>query len=476
MPSFNLVTYGCQMNQHDSERIGEVLRDRGYDPATDLADADVVVVNTCSVRDKAEQKLLSDLGRLSRLKRRRPSLVVVVAGCVAQQYGDRLTTRVPAVDIVMGPDNIHDLPELLRARGLQGRPQVLTRFDLDRPRFLAAHPEPGRQAACAYVTVMKGCNERCSFCIVPRTRGPERYRGSRQIIAEIAALVRAGASEVTLLGQTVNSYIDPDKILVSTGDEEPRWKHTHPTQAAHDSRQFAALLREIAQAVPELKRLRYTSPHPRHLTGALIRAHADLGVLARHVHLPVQSGSDRGVRRMIRRHTVAEYEERVQELRRQVPGLTLSTDIIAGFPGERREDFEQTLSLVERTKFTGIFAFKYSPRPSTPALALGDDVDEKEKSARLAELFSLYESQRQAHLRSLVGTRQVVLVEGCGPDGRPTGRTERNEIVHLDTTERLDGQLVEVTIGRAFKNSLEGFCLPTLSTAKRPRMLPVVAG
>ena len=179
---------------------------------------------------------------------------------------------------------------------------------------------------------------------------------------------------------------------------------------------------------------------------------------------------------MIRRHTVAEYEERVQELRRQVPGLTLSTDIIAGFPGERREDFEQTLSLVERTKFTGIFAFKYSPRPSTPALALGDDVDEKEKSARLAELFSLYESQRQAHLRSLVGTRQVVLVEGCGPDGRPTGRTERNEIVHLDTAERLDGQLVEVTIGRAFKNSLEGFCLPTLSTAKRPRMLPVVAG
>jgi tRNA-2-methylthio-N6-dimethylallyladenosine synthase len=477
MRSFSLVTYGCQMNQHDSERIGELLCERGHAPAADLTLADIVVVNTCSVRGKAEQKLMSDLGRLSRLKRRRPGLTLVVAGCVAQQHGARLVARVPAVDIVIGPDNIRDLPDLLEERGLRGRPQVLTQFDLDHPRFVAARPAPGRGAACAYVTIMKGCNERCSFCIVPQTRGPERYRACCDIVAEVQNLVAAGTAEVTLLGQTVNSYVDPEGALDASPDREgPVWKHTHPSQAARDRTQFAALLCEIARRVPELRRLRYTSPHPRHLTGSLISAHAELGVLARHMHLPVQSGSDRILRRMIRRHTVAEYVERVEKLRQTVPDLTLSTDVIVGFPGETRSDFEQTLNLVERMRFSGLYGFKYSPRPATPALALGDDVDEDEKSARLTELFALYESQRQAHLDSLVGTRQVVLVEGRGPDGRLTGRTERNEIVHLDADECPLGQLVDVVIRRAFKNSLEGHWRPTRATEQSRRVLPVVAG
>lgn len=477
MPSFSLVTYGCQMNQHDSERIAEVLRDAGYDRAAGVADAEVVVVNTCSVREKAEQKLLSDLGRLSRLKRQRPGMLLVVAGCVAQQYGDKLAARVPAVDVVIGPDNIRELPGLLGARARGGHPQVLAEFDVEQPRFLVARPGPGRRSPSAYVTIMKGCNERCSFCIVPRTRGPERYRPSREIVSEIADLVAAGVREVTLLGQTVNSYVDPQGALGSLPDDESWvWKHTPASQARRDSRQFAELLYAIALRVPGLKRLRYTSPHPRHLTASLIRAHAELEVLVRHVHLPLQSGSDRILRRMIRRHTVAEYAERVDELRRPARGLTLSTDVIVGFPGETREDFAQTLRLVEQIGFAGLFGFKYSPRPSTPAIAFGDDVPDQEKSARLTELFRLSDAQRQAHLESLIGSKQVVLVDGKGPDGRPTGRTERNEIVHFDDDGSLDGSFVEVTILRAFKNSLWASRTAPPAVGWDRRALPVVVG
>jgi tRNA-2-methylthio-N6-dimethylallyladenosine synthase len=466
MSRFVVVTFGCQMNEHDSARMAEVLRGAGHEQVEHPNEADIVVVNTCSVRDKAEQKLLSEIGRLSRLKRDRPGLALVVAGCVAEQHGEGLLARVPALDLVLGPDHIAELPELLQELELGGPPQARTGFDLDAPRFLDARPGPRGALPSAYVTIMKGCNERCSFCIVPHTRGPERYRPSPEIVEDIARLVGAGTREITLLGQTVNSYIDPAGLLPGA------------SEARGDERQFAELLRLIAGEVPDLWRLRYASPHPRYLTAPLVAAHAELRVLARHVHLPVQSGSDRVLRRMIRRHSVAEYLERTEALRTAVPGLSLSTDIIVGFPGETRADFEMTLRLVERVRFSGVFGFKYSPRPHTPALRLGDDVPEDEKSARLAELFELVESLRQKHLAQCVGTTQLVLVEGRGRNGRYTGRTERNEIVHFDAEEPLTGQLVRVEIVQAFKNSLDAQLpgAPRRGSSRLHPTLPVVPG
>jgi len=365
---------------------------------------------------------------------------------------------------------------------------VRTVFDTEAPRFLRAEPEPGRTGAAAFVTVMKGCNERCSFCIVPHTRGPERYRPSREIVDEVTRLVAAGVREVTLLGQTVNSYIDPERGLdEAPGARQGPWQHTRGARALEDESEFAALLRAIAERVPGLLRLRYTSPHPRHLTVSLIRAHRELGVLARHVHLPVQSGSDRVLRRMIRRYSVAEYVERVEALRESVPGVSLSTDVIVGFPGETRRDFEATLALVRRVGYAGVFGFKYSPRPFTPALKLGDDVPEDEKSARLEELFALTEEQRRAHLAGLVGSTQQVLVEGRGRTGDLTGRSERNEIVHFAGPEALVGRIVPVVVREAFKNSLGGQLPAALAadfaareperpapTTRGPRSLPVV--
>jgi tRNA-2-methylthio-N6-dimethylallyladenosine synthase len=291
--------------------------------------------------------------------------------------------------------------------------------------------------------------------VVPTTRGPERYRASDEIIAEVAARVAAGTREITLLGQTVDSYQDPLGKLPGS-ELRDEFGATRMGRLQRDETEFPSLLRAIAERVPALQRLRYTSPHPRHLTSALVAAHRELGVLARHVHMPVQSGSDRVLRRMARRYTVAEYRERVGALQGAVPGLTLSSDIIVGFPGETREDFELTLQLVRDIGFVSVFGFKYSPRPFTPALKLGDDISEEEKSERLARLFELSESQRAAHLARLVGSRQQVLVEGPGERGGYTGRTERNEIVHLHAARDVTGQLVEVTIAEAFKHSLRG--------------------
>jgi tRNA-2-methylthio-N6-dimethylallyladenosine synthase len=302
---------------------------------------------------------------------------------------------------------------------------------------------------------MKGCDERCSYCIVPYTRGSERYRASSEILTEIERVVANGTREVTLLGQTVNSYTDPTRSL-SRASATLAGTPISGTGAGPDSSEFADLLRAIAERASGLSRLRYVSPHPRHFTRPLIEAHRDLPVLCRHVHLPVQSGSNRVLKRMIRRHTVEEYVERVEELLSAVPGMSISTDVIVGFPGETREDFEATLRLVERLRFVGLFAFKYSERPGTPALRLGDDVSEEEKSARLEELFTLNDEHRRIHLSGLVGTRQTVLVEGQRPDGGWTGRTERNEIVHLACAQNIRGQILDVVICKAFKNSLAG--------------------
>jgi tRNA-2-methylthio-N6-dimethylallyladenosine synthase len=443
-------TFGCQMNVHDSDRMEGVLRSAGGLAVSSEHDADLVVFNTCSVREKAEQKLRSEVGKLAPLKRARPGLVVAVAGCVAQQEGERLLERVRHIDLVVGPDNVPELPALLLEQMAGAPPVARTEFDLAAPRFLTASPEPGRAPVVALVTTMKGCDERCSFCVVPYTRGPERYRPAREVVDEVRRFVEAGSREVLLLGQTVDSFRDP--ALPPPGGGDP------------DETQFPHLLRAIAREAPALARLRYTSPHPRHATASLARAHEELDVLARHVHLPVQSGSDRILRRMIRRYTRAEYVSRAERLMRARPGLTLSTDIIVGFPGESDDDFSQTLSLVREVGFVSLFGFKYSPRPFTPALRLRDDVPEAVKSERLARLFELAEVLGAAHLSALVGTRQRVLVEGASKSERgdtPTlvqGRTERNEIVHIEgpTATGLVGSIVEVEIVRANKHSLAG--------------------
>jgi tRNA-2-methylthio-N6-dimethylallyladenosine synthase len=443
-----LVTFGCQMNVHDSQRIEELMLAAGYEITSEVDGADVVILNTCSVREKGEQKLRSEAGRL-----KKADVVLVVAGCVAQQEGERLVKEMPFIDVVVGPDNLHELPALIRDAELGSAPSVRTVFDVDDPRFLTNQVREGGVGASAYVTIMKGCDERCSFCVVPYTRGPERYRPARDIVREVQALVEGGAREVMLLGQTVNSFLDPESP--PDPDRDP------------DESQFPELLRRIADAAPGLDRLRYTSPHPRHLTPSLVRAHADLAVLADHVHMPVQSGSDRLLKRMIRRYNRAEYVARLGALRAARPALTVTTDIIVGFPGETAADFELTLSLVREVGFSALYGFKYSPRPHTPALRLDDDVSEEEKQTRLLALFDVSEGLTRAHLASMVGTRVEVLIEGPSRPGASTrvGRTRRNEIVHLAAGAGLDaGAVVVAEVARANKHSLEG----RLESVKRP--------
>lgn len=445
------------MNVHDSERLHGVMQRAGFALAED-GDADVVILNTCSVREKAEQKLRSEVGRLAMRKSERPAMAIVVAGCVAQQEGERLLRQDRGIDLVIGPDNIAELPMLLEELAGGAPPMARTVFDVENPHFL--HADMGASLGVGtrptgFVTVMKGCNERCSFCIVPYTRGPERYRASADILAEIRGLVANGIREVTLLGQTVNSYMDPNSQLPAAPDAD---------ESDPDESQFAALLWQIAREAPGLLRLRYTSPHPRHLTASLIRAHRELAVLARHVHMPVQSGSDRVLRRMIRRYRREEYLERLARLRGAVPGLTVSTDMIVGFPGESDEDFAETLSLVDEAHFVGVFAFKYSPRPKTPALRLGDDVPELVKAERLAALFARSEALIVGHLNEQVGSTQRVLVEGMdrAGEGHWTGRTQRNEIVHIRDAAlwELEGEEVDVRIVQANKHSLVAELVP----------------
>lgn len=468
MPSYAVLTFGCQMNVHDSDRMHEVLRGSGYVESAEPEAADVIVLNTCSVREKAEHKLRSEVGRLAPIKRERADLTIVVAGCVAQQEGEGLLKRIPGVDVVVGPDNIPELPALLADVASGGLPRVRTVFDVDQPHFLTASPDlRGAGAPTAYVTIMKGCDERCSFCIVPHTRGPERYRPSREILAEIERLVAAGTSEVTLLGQTVNSYADPDKALAVAPDVDPN---------DPDESEFAALLRAIAARVPGLKRLRYTSPHPRHITPSLVSAYRDLEVLAAHVHMPVQSGSDRVLKRMIRRYTRAEYLDRIGKLRDARRGLTVSTDVIVGFPGETAEEAEATVDLVREAKFFGVFGFKYSVRPYTPAKKLADDVGEDEKGARLSRVFEASEELMRAHLATLVGETLAVLVEGPSKSGEGlfSGRSQRNEIVHVRAPAgvSLTGSIVPVVVEKANKHSVVGV-LP--SGFEAPRRGPIAS-
>ncbi len=431
------------MNTHDSERIFDVLEPHGYGAEPEAALADVMVVNTCSVREKAEHKLFSMLGRLRDWKEARPGRQIAVAGCVASHQGSAIIRRAPWVDVVFGPDRIHELPVLLAEIEQGAPPRIAVAFDYDAPTFLSPVVDAAPTKASgptAFVTVMKGCDERCTFCIVPYTRGSERYRPAADIVSECKHWVRRGAREITLLGQTVNSWHEPVTLTSQDNDctsldiasqmrSVPRMQGSSKAPS-----HFAQLLRLIAEEVPDLLRLRYTSPHPRHITEALLDAYHDLDLLPDHVHLPVQSGSNRMLRRMLRRYTRAQYLESIASLRLARPNMTFSTDLIVGFPGETDADFAETLSLVEEVEFTSVYAFKYSPRPHTPALNFEDlAVAEDVKEARLAKLFEVADRVQARHLAGLVGSEVDVLIESRGKsnEGLWQGRSQRNEIVHL---------------------------------------------
>ncbi|MBI5488727.1 MAG: tRNA (N6-isopentenyl adenosine(37)-C2)-methylthiotransferase MiaB [Deltaproteobacteria bacterium] len=418
-----LVTMGCQMNRHDSARMAEALYGAGLEPAVSLADADLCVVNTCCVRDKAENKARSAIGRLAAWKRRRPGRTVVVAGCVAERLGPGWLAAFPHVDAVLGPDRLDALA--LVAAGPAREPLVSTGFAAGVPSdFLAARPDLVAPGPTAFVTVSKGCSQHCTFCIVPAVRGGLRCRPAAAVAAEAAALIAAGARELVLLGQAVNDY-------------------------AHDGAGFAALLRRVG-AVAGLRRLRYTSPHPRFVDEDTVRAHADIAPLCEHVHLPIQSGADPVLHRMGRRISREEILRRIDALRRARPGMTFGTDVIVGFPGETDEQAGETVSLVRQAGFTQVFAFAYSPRPGTAAERFADDVPASVKAERLRRVQDAADAVADAHRRSLVGATVEVLLEGPSDRGGGSwqGRTRNNDVVHVEATDGTasPGSFVEVAV------------------------------
>ncbi len=401
MPRIYIETYGCQMNVSDSELMLGVLGRDGYVRTDDPAQADVLLVNTCAVRDHAEQRVLSRMGELKSHKR--PGGVLGVVGCMAQRLGPRLLERVPEVDLVVGPDGYRGLPELI-ARARAGERAAEVEFK-SWEHYEDVPPVRGT-AVSAYVTVQRGCDYRCTFCIVPMTRGPERSRKLADVVREVAGLARSGTTEVTLLGQTVNSYHD----------------------GTHD---FADLLRAVG-AIEGIRRLRFTSPYPTDFTDSVVAAMAETPAVCEHVHLPVQSGSSRVLRRMLRRYDRERYLGVVAALRAGVPGIALTTDIIVGFPGETEQDFQETLSLVDQVGFDDAYTFKYSPRESTPATRLKDAVPDDVAGDRLERLIARVRGMARRRNVALVGTTHEVLIEGRAKRGDLLqGRTRTNKAALL---------------------------------------------
>ena len=424
------------MNVYDSDKMAELLRaSHGLEPTPDAEDADVIVLNTCSVREKAQEKVFSDLGRLAELKAARPGLVIAVGGCVASQEGEALVARAPCVDLVFGPQTLHRLPELLQARRDSGRPQVDVSFpEIEK---FDALPPARVDGPTAFVSVMEGCSKYCTFCVVPYTRGEEFSRPAPDVLAEIADLAARGVKEVTLLGQNVNAWLDPDGM---EGD-----------------RDFADLLDAVG-AIPGIERIRYTTSHPLEFSQRLIDAHARLPKLAGQVHLPVQSGSDRVLSAMKRGYTALEYKSIVRRLRAARPGISVSSDFIVGFPGETDADFEATLALIEAVGFDGSYGFVYSARPGTPACDLPDDVTEAEKRGRLQRLLARTDAQAARVSAAMVGTRQRVLVDGHArrDASELRGRTDNNRVVNFKGGERLIGRFVDLTITDLSHYTLRG--------------------
>lgn len=426
-------TFGCQMNEYDSAKMADVLQAaQGLEPTDRPDDADVILFNTCSVREKAQEKVFSDLGRVRELKRDKPGLIIGVGGCVASQEGEAIVRRAPYVDLVFGPQTLHRLPELISARQATGRAQVdisfpeIEKFD---------HLPPARvEGPTAFVSIMEGCSKFCSFCVVPYTRGTEVSRPAVDVLTEVAELVDQGVKEVTLLGQNVNAFLDEEAGL-----------------------DFAGLLRLVDQ-IPGLERIRFTTSHPKEFGSSLIQAFADLPRLASYVHLPVQSGSDRILSAMKRGYTALEFKSIVRRLRAARPGLSLSTDFIIGFPGETDADFEDSMALAEACEFDTAFIFIYSPRPGTPAASLSDDTPQSVKVERLQRLQALIDAKGQAVMQAMVGSRQTVLVEGPSrkDEEELMARTDNHKTVNFAGPSRLIGQMIEVDITQAYPHSLRG--------------------
>jgi len=433
-------TFGCQMNEYDSDKMAQILRESHGMEATDRAeDADVILFNTCSVREKAQEKVFSDLGRVRDLKKLKPDLIIGVGGCVASQEGRAIVQRAPYVDVVFGPQTLHRLPQLIDARRATQRPQVDIRFP-EIEKF--DHLPPARvEGPTAYVSIMEGCSKYCSFCVVPYTRGTEVSRPLEDVLAEIAELAGKGVREITLLGQNVNAYLGP----LNKGDPES------------ETVDFTTLL-ELVSEIDGIARIRYTTSHPREFSQRLIDAYARLPKLVNHVHLPVQSGSDRILAGMKRGYTALEYKSIIRRLQKVRPDIALSTDIIVGFPGESEADFQATLSLVTSVGFDTSYSFIYSARPGTPAADLADDTPKSEKLSRLQTLQAAIEAQATAISQAMVGTVQTVLVEGPSRKNPAvlSGRTENNRVVNFDGDPRLIGHLIPIRITQAQPHSLRG--------------------
>jgi tRNA-2-methylthio-N6-dimethylallyladenosine synthase len=436
----HIKTFGCQMNAYDSERMAEALEPAGYALTGDPDDADLVILNTCHIREKAAEKVYSELGRVRLAKARRLSegrdTMVAVAGCVAQAEGREILARAPVVDIVVGPQSYHRLADLVAEAARTGGGLVATDFPAeDKFAHLPARPKGKRQVS-AFVTVQEGCDKFCTFCVVPYTRGAEFSRAANEIVSEVERLAARGSREITLLGQNVNAY--------------------HGTGPDGSAFTLAKLLRSLA-GIPAIDRLRYTTSHPRDMDDELIALFADEPKLMPYLHLPFQAGSDRILAAMNRKHTIDEYEELIAKVREARPDIALSTDIIVGFPGETDEDFEQTLGVAARARFAQAFSFKYSARPGTPAAKLEAQVPEEAKRARLAALQSLLDQDRHAFDRATVGRRLEILFDGKGrKPGQIAGRSPYLQAVHVEGPEDLIGEIAAVDILAAGPNSLTG--------------------
>jgi tRNA-2-methylthio-N6-dimethylallyladenosine synthase len=438
-------TFGCQMNEYDSARMVDVLGESqpgGIETTDDPAQADIVLFNTCSVREKAQEKVFSDLGRFRELKRARPDLLIGVGGCVASQEGENIVSRAPYVDVVFGPQTLHRLPELIRERQSSGRSQVDIRFpSIEKFDHL---PPPRRDGASAFVSIMEGCSKYCSFCVVPYTRGEEVSRPFEDVLTEVADLADQGVVEVTLLGQNVNAYLGalPEELQQAEGRELA---------------DFAMLL-DYVHEIPGIERIRYTTSHPREFTQRLIDAHARLPRLVPHVHLPVQSGSDRILAAMKRGYTVLEYKSIIRRLRAACPEVSITSDFIVGFPGETDDDFQRTLKLIADIGFDQSFSFIYSARPGTPAADLPDETPQAEKLERLRLLQSRIEAHAQTLSQAMVGSVQRVLVEGLSRKSAHeiAARTANNRVVNFAGDAALIGRMVELRITAALPHSLRG--------------------
>ena len=435
LSKLHIRTFGCQMNEYDSDKMSDVLKhSHGLELTDDVDQADVLLVNTCSIREKAEEKLFHQLGRWKKLKTTKPNLVIGVGGCVASQEGDMILKRAPYVDLIFGPQTLHRLPNMLN--DVLDKSQVSIDISFPEIEKFDHLPEPHSDTASAFVSVMEGCSKYCTFCVVPYTRGEEISRPFNDVIREVEVLAEQGVKEINLLGQNVNAY----RGLMDDGEIAD-----------------LALLIAIVAQVSGIERIRYTTSHPVEFSDRLIKTYAEVPELVSHVHLPVQSGSDKILGSMKRGHTVIEYKSKIRKLREIRPNISLSSDFIIGFPGETEEDFNNTMMLIEEMGFDKSFSFIYSKRPGTIAASLPDDVDQTVKKQRLGVIQDKLNNNTEKISRSMIGSIQKVLVEGHSKKGSTlSGRTENMRTTHFQGNEGLIGQIVSVKITEGFANSLQG--------------------